>query len=80
MRAAAAASPSTTDSVPEKKRERVVLYIHGGAFFLSSAAGQRLISIPLSKYTDARVFGKPLSDLFPSELHPISDETNLLLF
>lgn len=28
-----------------------------GAYLLSSAAAQRLISIPLSKYTDARVFG-----------------------
>jgi hypothetical protein len=28
-----------------------------GAYSLSSAAAQRLISIPLAKYTDARVFG-----------------------
>ena len=29
-----------------------------GAYYLSSAAAQRLISIPLAKYTDSRVFGK----------------------
>ena len=29
-----------------------------GAYYLSSAAAQRLLSIPLSKYVDARVFGK----------------------
>jgi len=65
--------PKTPSKV--KKKERVILYIHGGefgnflmelfiiktvqigAYYLSSAAAQRLISIPLSKYTDARVFG-----------------------
>jgi predicted 2-oxoglutarate/Fe(II)-dependent dioxygenase YbiX len=64
QRRAAAATATATSAMPEKKRERVVLYIHGGAYYLSSAAGQRLISIPLSKYTDARVFGTPLSLLF----------------
>lgn len=29
----------------------------GGAYYLGSAASQRLMSIPLAKYTDARVFG-----------------------
>lgn len=55
-----------------KRKERVILYIHGGAsmsyplfcqsysagaYYLSSAAAQRLISIPLAKHTDSRVFG-----------------------
>ncbi|KAJ7103270.1 Alpha/Beta hydrolase protein [Mycena belliarum] len=66
-RAAAAASE------PEKKKERVILYIHGGAYYLSSAAGQRLISIPLSKYTDARVFALDYrlapETRFPGPLH-----------
>src|ERR1700676_542079 len=31
-----------------------------GAYYLSSAAAQRLLSIPLSKYVDTRVFGKLL--------------------
>ena len=30
---------------------------YAGAYYLSSAAAQRLLSIPLSKYTDSRVFG-----------------------
>ncbi|KAF7311142.1 Methionine aminopeptidase 2 [Mycena chlorophos] len=55
------------------KTERVVLYIHGGAYYLSSAAGQRLISIPLSKYTDARVFALDYrlapETTFPGPLH-----------
>ena len=71
------ADPASSSKPPAKKKERVILYIHGGRFFssydlpfillmdcqhsgayyLSSAATQRLISIPLSKYTDARVFG-----------------------
>ncbi|KAJ6504358.1 Alpha/Beta hydrolase protein [Mycena vulgaris] len=58
---------------PEKKKERVVLYIHGGAYYLSSAAAQRLISIPLSKYTDARVFALDYrlapETRFPGPLH-----------
>ncbi len=29
-----------------------------GAYYLSSAAVQRIISIPLAKYTDSRVFGE----------------------
>ncbi|KAJ7070773.1 Alpha/Beta hydrolase protein [Mycena amicta] len=57
----------------EPKSERVVLYIHGGAYYLSSAAGQRLISIPLSKYTDARVFALDYrlapETRFPGPLH-----------
>jgi acetyl esterase/lipase len=37
--------------------ERVVLYLHGGAYYVFNAATHRLITIPLSKYADARVFG-----------------------
>ncbi|KAJ6575385.1 Alpha/Beta hydrolase protein [Mycena capillaripes] len=69
----AAAASATVAPEPEKKRERVVLYIHGGAYYLSSAAGQRLISIPLSKYTDARVFALDYrlapETRFPGPLH-----------
>ncbi|KAJ7751218.1 Alpha/Beta hydrolase protein [Mycena maculata] len=58
---------------PHRKKERVLLYIHGGAYYLSSAAGQRLISIPLSKYTDARVFALDYrlapETRFPGPLH-----------
>ncbi|KAF8899099.1 Alpha/Beta hydrolase protein [Infundibulicybe gibba] len=56
-----------------KKKERVILYIHGGAYYLSSAAAQRLISIPLSKHTDARVFALDYrlapETQFPGPLH-----------
>lgn len=62
------------DKPRPKQKERVILYLHGGAsfyvyhdaihlhpyagaYYLSSAAAQRLISIPLTKYTGARVFG-----------------------
>lgn len=40
--------------------ERVVLYLHGGAYYVFNAATHRLITIPLSKYADARVFGASL--------------------
>jgi hypothetical protein len=78
-------TPSGSAKLDSKRKERVILYIHGGAFsypemivdtllmrsvpgayYLSSAAAQRIISIPLAKYTDSRVFGKLgpiLSDL-----------------
>ncbi len=41
----------------EKGRERVILYFHGGAYFVMSAATHRPLTIALSKYTDCRVFG-----------------------
>ncbi|ESK92686.1 putative lipase esterase from carbohydrate esterase family ce10 [Moniliophthora roreri MCA 2997] len=56
-----------------KSRERVILYIHGGAYYVSSAAAQRMISIPLSKYTDSRVFALDYrlapETRFPGPLH-----------
>jgi hypothetical protein len=36
----------------------LIITYEPGAYYLSSAAAQRLLSIPLSKYTEARVFGK----------------------
>ncbi|KAF9486468.1 alpha/beta-hydrolase [Pholiota conissans] len=56
-----------------KRKERVILYIHGGAYYLSSAAAQRIISIPLAKYTDSRVFALDYrlapETCFPGPLH-----------
>ena len=66
-------SPHTNTSNP-KRREKVVLYLHGGkwllispyetvpyvitgAYYTSSPATHRLITIPLSKSLDARLFG-----------------------
>ncbi|KAJ7468826.1 hypothetical protein B0H11DRAFT_2238673 [Mycena galericulata] len=51
-----------------RKKERVVHHIHGGAYYLSSAAGQRLILIPLSKYTDTH-YRLALETRFPGPLH-----------
>ncbi|KAF9041833.1 alpha/beta-hydrolase [Hymenopellis radicata] len=41
---------------PHKPTERVILYIHGGAYYVGSAEEKRIISVPLAQYTDARVF------------------------
>ncbi|KAJ3789275.1 Alpha/Beta hydrolase protein [Lentinula aff. detonsa] len=57
----------------KKRKEKVILYIHGGAYYVSSAAAQRTISIPLAKYTDARVFALDYrlapETQFPGPLH-----------
>lgn len=73
---AAQTSPTKSENFDStKKTERVVLYIHGGAYYLSSAAAQRLISIPLAKYTDARVFALDYrlapETKFPGPLHDV---------
>jgi len=53
--------------------ERVVLYLHGGAYYVFNAATHRLITIPLSKYADARVFAVNYrlapETRFPGALH-----------
>ncbi|TFK26642.1 alpha/beta-hydrolase [Coprinopsis marcescibilis] len=58
---------------PPKRKERVILYIHGGAYYLSSAAAQRIFSIPLAKWADARVFALDYrlapETCFPGPLH-----------
>lgn len=41
----------------QKGKERIILYIHGGAYFVMSAATHRPLTISLSKYTECRVFG-----------------------
>ncbi|KAI5898069.1 alpha/beta-hydrolase [Schizophyllum commune H4-8] len=73
---AARTSEKAGGAAPSKqKKETVILYIHGGAYYLSSAAGQRLISIPLSKYTDCRVFAIDYrlapETKFPGPLHDV---------
>lgn len=37
-------------------KDKVVLYLHGGAYYVMSAATHRYITISVSKYTDCRVF------------------------
>ncbi|KAG6335094.1 hypothetical protein ID866_4003 [Astraeus odoratus] len=56
----------------ERRHSRVVLYIHGGAYCYSSAAAQRMISIPLSKYTDAPIdYRLAPETVFPGPLHDV---------
>ncbi|KAE8223032.1 hypothetical protein CF319_g3874 [Tilletia indica] len=38
------------------RRERIIYYIHGGAYFVMSAATHRPLTISLSKYAECRVF------------------------
>ncbi|KAK0459045.1 hypothetical protein IW261DRAFT_1429997 [Armillaria novae-zelandiae] len=56
-----------------KKTERVMLYIHGGAYYVSSASEKRVISVPLAQYTDSRVFSLDYrlapETHFPGPLH-----------
>lgn len=69
----------SSENLPEKpatsNQERVVLYIHGGAYYLSSAAAQRLISIPLARFADARTFAIDYrlapETQFPGPLHDV---------
>ncbi|KAI0692948.1 Alpha/Beta hydrolase protein [Cytidiella melzeri] len=58
---------------PQKRKERVVLFLHGGAYYLSSPATHRMITIPLSKALDARLFALDYrlapETRFPGPLH-----------
>ncbi|KAI0053383.1 hypothetical protein FA95DRAFT_1481726 [Auriscalpium vulgare] len=55
------------------QKERVILYLHGGAYYLFSPATHRCITIPLSKYTGARIFAVDYrlapETRFPGPLH-----------
>ncbi|PCH34152.1 hypothetical protein WOLCODRAFT_113251 [Wolfiporia cocos MD-104 SS10] len=70
------------------RKERVVLYLHGGAYYVSSAASHRLITIPLAKNLDARLFALDYrlapETRFPGPLHDavtayfrLTDELNI---
>ncbi|KAG2154560.1 Alpha/Beta hydrolase protein [Suillus clintonianus] len=56
-------------------QSRVIFYIHGGAYYSSSAAAQRMLTIPLSKYTNARIFAVDYrlapETVFPGQLHDV---------
>ena len=41
---------------PHSGKDKVVMYLHGGAYYVMSAATHRFITISVSKYTDCRVF------------------------
>lgn len=52
---------SDTESTASTKRfagERVIYYVHGGAYYVGNAATHRLITIGISKACNARVFGE----------------------
>ncbi|KAI0274800.1 Alpha/Beta hydrolase protein [Gloeopeniophorella convolvens] len=53
--------------------ERIILYLHGGAYYLFSPATHRAITVPLSKFADARVFAVAYrlapETRFPGPLH-----------
>lgn len=40
------------------RRERVIYYVHGGAYYVGNAATHRLITIGVSRACNARVFGE----------------------
>lgn len=58
-----------------KGTERVILYIHGGAYFVMSAVTHRPVTISLSKYTECRVFAVNYrlapACKFPGPLHDV---------
>lgn len=39
-------------------KDRIILYLHGGAYYSMSAQTHRLMTIQLSKYTESRVLGR----------------------
>ncbi|EIN13871.1 lipase/ esterase [Punctularia strigosozonata HHB-11173 SS5] len=74
----AAASPGPAEEAnpspkQAKRKDRVILYLHGGAYYCFSATTHRLITIPLSKWTEARVFAIDYrlapETRFPGPLH-----------
>ncbi|WRT65232.1 uncharacterized protein IL334_002175 [Kwoniella shivajii] len=65
----------TTDSETEKTGERVIYYVHGGAYYVGNAATHRLITIGVSKSCNARVFAITYrlapEHAFPLPLHDV---------
>lgn len=39
------------------RKDRVILYLHGGAYYMMSAETHRFLTISVSRYTESRVFG-----------------------
>lgn len=59
----------------QANKERVILYIHGGAYYVMSAVTHRPLTISLSKYTECRLFAinyRLAPDCkFPGPLHDV---------
>ncbi|KAK9900548.1 hypothetical protein P389DRAFT_165995 [Cystobasidium minutum MCA 4210] len=51
-----ASASSSQASPPHSSKDKVILYLHGGAYYTMSAATHRYITISVSKYTNCRVF------------------------
>jgi len=47
---------SSSSLHPSIGKDKVILYLHGGAYYTMSAATHRYITISVSKYTNCRVF------------------------
>jgi acetyl esterase/lipase len=45
-----------SDASSHVSREQVIYYLHGGAYYVMSAASHRFLTIQISKYTDSRLF------------------------
>lgn len=44
------------ENTPTSRRERVIYYVHGGAYYVGNAATHRLVTVGVSKACNARVF------------------------
>lgn len=57
------------------KGERIIYYIHGGAYFVMSPSTHRTFTIPISRYTDCRIFAIDYrlapGTVFPGALHDV---------
>lgn len=50
------AAEGEIESTPTNRRERVIYYVHGGAYYVGNAATHRLVTVGVSKACNARVF------------------------
>ncbi|KAI0307957.1 Alpha/Beta hydrolase protein [Multifurca ochricompacta] len=65
--------PDPSAAPRKHHNERIILYLHGGAYYLFNPATHRSITVPLSKFTDARIFAVAYrlapETRFPGPLH-----------
>ncbi|KAL1408352.1 hypothetical protein Q8F55_005161 [Vanrija albida] len=63
------------EAAPTSRRERVIYYIHGGAYYVGNAATHRLVTVGVSKACNARVFAITYrlapEAAFPLPLHDV---------
>ncbi|CAH7687214.1 acetyl-hydrolase [Phakopsora pachyrhizi] len=67
-------SPSTS-SFPSLGKEKVIFFVHGGAYFIMSASTHRPLTISIAKYTECRLFAINYrlapETKFPGPLHDV---------